>query len=113
MQTIIALLLSLLPQTAIEVTPCEVCELNHVMRPAELEWEERFTQLIWWGDYGDGCYVRQWAMVHEGELEIDKGLIVFRGQVFKADVLCESWTSEDVEMRDRVRKAYDDRVPVK
>lgn len=113
MQTLVALLLSILPQRAIEATPCEVLELNHVMRPGELEWEERFTQLIVWGNYDGGFYVRQWDMVHENELHIEPAGVLFKGRFYKAKVLSESWTGEDVEVRDRERMPYEKRQRVK
>lgn len=113
MQTLIAAILSLLPQNAIEVRHVEACELNHVMQPGDLEWTPRFTQLIWWGkSCGDGLYVRQWSFVSEGDIQADKNLLIFRGRIYRTDVQFESWTADDLEAIDRNRLSTEFRVPV-
>lgn len=107
MTTLLLTLIALLPTYPARA---ESLELNHVHREENGEWQETLSQLIWWGYYADGCYVRRWNQVSDGELAVSGNLVLFRGELYRASAVWESWTSWDVEVEDRERMPVGRRV---
>lgn len=118
MSIIATIIAALLPQNAMPVHVCEVAELNNVMQhQGDGEWEPRLTQIILWGTHPDkpGQHVREWIYARDLVIEPNARIpfVIVDGRVFKARVLCESWTPTDIEIDDREEVKIEQRVKLK
>ena len=112
MQAIAALLLCLLPQTALPVRHCSVCEINRVIRSGDDE--PRLEQLILWGPYpGEhNCFVREWFVLDSFTVDVKANLLIHDGKVYKFRAMYETWSSFDTEVEDRWKFPYCERIKV-
>lgn len=117
MTALLTIIAALLPQSALPVSTCEYVELNHVLRHENGEWESRLDQIILWGQHPDkpGSHVHEWIYARDLVIEPNARIpfVIVDGRVFKARVLCESWTPTDIEIDDREEVKIEQRVKLK